>query len=30
MREEFEHNGLSVIVAVRECLEEAKKKRRSG
>jgi indolepyruvate ferredoxin oxidoreductase, alpha subunit len=28
MREEFEHRGLSVIVAVRECLEEAKKKRR--
>jgi indolepyruvate ferredoxin oxidoreductase alpha subunit len=30
MREEFAHHGLSVIVAVRECLEEAKKKRRSG
>jgi indolepyruvate ferredoxin oxidoreductase, alpha subunit len=30
MREEFEHRGLSVIVAVRECLEEAKKKRRRG
>jgi indolepyruvate ferredoxin oxidoreductase alpha subunit len=30
MREEFAHDGLSVIVAVRECLEEAKKKRRSG
>jgi indolepyruvate ferredoxin oxidoreductase alpha subunit len=30
MREEFEHTGLSVIVAVRECLEEARKKRRSG
>jgi indolepyruvate ferredoxin oxidoreductase alpha subunit len=30
MREELAHNGLSVIVAVRECLEEAKKKRRSG
>ena len=29
MREEFEHRGLSVIVAVRECLEEARKKRRS-
>jgi indolepyruvate ferredoxin oxidoreductase alpha subunit len=30
MREEFEKTGLSVIVAVRECLEEARKKRRSG
>ncbi len=30
MREEFEHHGLSVIVAVRECLEESKKKRRRG
>ena len=30
MKEEFAHNGLSVIVAVRECLEEAKKKRKSG
>jgi len=30
IKEEIEHRGLSVIVAVRECLEEAKKKRRSG
>ncbi len=30
MRQEFEHHGLSVIVAVRECLEEAKKRRRRG
>jgi indolepyruvate ferredoxin oxidoreductase alpha subunit len=30
IREEISHPGLSVIVAVRECLEEAKKKRRSG
>ncbi len=30
MKEEFAHNGLSVIVAVRECLEVAKKKRRGG
>jgi len=29
MKEEFAHNGLSVIVAVRECLEEAKKKKGS-
>jgi len=30
IKEEIDHPGLSVIVAVRECLEEAKKKRRSG
>jgi indolepyruvate ferredoxin oxidoreductase alpha subunit len=30
MKEEFAHHGLSVIVAVRECVEEARKKRRSG
>jgi indolepyruvate ferredoxin oxidoreductase alpha subunit len=30
IREEIEHRGLSVIVAARECLEEAKKKRRRG
>jgi indolepyruvate ferredoxin oxidoreductase alpha subunit len=30
MKEEFAHSGLSVIVAVRECLEEAKKKKRGG
>jgi indolepyruvate ferredoxin oxidoreductase alpha subunit len=30
MRQEFDHRGLSVIVAVRECLEESKKKRRRG
>ncbi|OGD09291.1 MAG: indolepyruvate ferredoxin oxidoreductase [Candidatus Aminicenantes bacterium RBG_13_62_12] len=30
IREEISHRGLSVIVAVRECLEEAKKRRRSG
>jgi indolepyruvate ferredoxin oxidoreductase alpha subunit len=30
MKEEFDYDGLSVIVAVRECLEEARKKRRSG
>jgi indolepyruvate ferredoxin oxidoreductase alpha subunit len=30
IKEEIDHHGLSVIVAVRECLEEAKKKRRSG
>jgi indolepyruvate ferredoxin oxidoreductase alpha subunit len=30
IKEEIAHPGLSVIVAVRECLEEAKKKRRSG
>jgi indolepyruvate ferredoxin oxidoreductase alpha subunit len=29
-REEIAHPGLSVIVAVRECLEEAKKKNKSG
>ncbi len=30
IKEEIEHPGLSAIVAVRECLEEAKKKRRRG
>ncbi|MBP1767152.1 MAG: Indolepyruvate ferredoxin oxidoreductase, partial [Candidatus Aminicenantes bacterium] len=30
IREEISHHGLSVIVAVRECLEEAKKRKRSG
>jgi len=30
IKEEIEHRGLSVIVAARECLEEAKKKRRRG
>ena len=30
IREEISHPGLSVIVAVRECLEEAKKRKRSG
>jgi indolepyruvate ferredoxin oxidoreductase, alpha subunit len=30
MRQEFEHHGLSVIVAVRECLEESKNRRRRG
>jgi indolepyruvate ferredoxin oxidoreductase alpha subunit len=30
LKEEIDHHGLSVVVAVRECLEEAKKKRRSG
>jgi indolepyruvate ferredoxin oxidoreductase alpha subunit len=30
IREEIEHRGLSVVVAARECLEEAKKKRRKG
>jgi len=30
IKEEIDHPGLSVIVAVRECLEEARKKRRSG
>jgi len=30
MKEEFAHRGLSVIVAARECLEEAKKRKRSG
>jgi indolepyruvate ferredoxin oxidoreductase, alpha subunit len=30
IKEEIAHPGLSVIIAVRECLEEAKKKRRSG
>ena len=30
IREEIDHPGLSVIVAVRECLEESKKRRRSG
>jgi indolepyruvate ferredoxin oxidoreductase alpha subunit len=30
IKEEIGHRGLSVIVAVRECLEEAKKRRRSG
>ncbi len=29
IREELEHKGLSVIVAVRECLEESRKKKRS-
>ena len=29
-REEIAHPGLSVIIAVRECLEEAKKKNKSG
>ena len=30
IKEEIDHHGLSVIVAVRECLEEAKKRRRGG
>jgi len=30
IRAEIDHPGLSVIVAVRECLEESKKRRRSG
>jgi indolepyruvate ferredoxin oxidoreductase alpha subunit len=30
IKEEIDHHGLSVIVAVRECLEEAKKRRKSG
>ncbi len=30
IKEEIDHRGLSVIVAVRECLEEAKKKRKRG
>jgi indolepyruvate ferredoxin oxidoreductase alpha subunit len=30
IKEEIDHRGLSVIIAVRECLEEAKKKRRRG
>jgi indolepyruvate ferredoxin oxidoreductase alpha subunit len=30
IREEIDHAGLSVIVAVRECLEETKKKRKGG
>jgi len=30
IKEEIDHRGLSVIVAVRECLEEAKKRKRSG
>jgi indolepyruvate ferredoxin oxidoreductase alpha subunit len=30
MKEEFEHRGLSVVVAVRECIEETKKRKRSG
>jgi len=30
IKEEIDHPGLSVIVPVRECLEEAKKKKRSG
>jgi indolepyruvate ferredoxin oxidoreductase alpha subunit len=29
IKDEFNHNGLSVIVAVRECLVEARKKKRS-
>jgi indolepyruvate ferredoxin oxidoreductase alpha subunit len=29
MKEELDHNGLSVIVAVRECLVEARKRKRS-
>ena len=29
IKEEIDHNGISVIVAVRECLVEARKKRRS-
>ncbi|HVP57199.1 MAG TPA: thiamine pyrophosphate-dependent enzyme [bacterium] len=28
MREEFDHRGLSVIVAVRECIQEARKRKR--
>jgi indolepyruvate ferredoxin oxidoreductase alpha subunit len=28
IREELEHHGLSVIVAVRECIQESRKKRR--
>jgi indolepyruvate ferredoxin oxidoreductase alpha subunit len=30
LKKEIDYRGLSVVVAVRECLEEAKKKRRSG
>jgi indolepyruvate ferredoxin oxidoreductase alpha subunit len=29
MREEFEHNGVSVIVAARECIQETRKRRRT-
>jgi indolepyruvate ferredoxin oxidoreductase alpha subunit len=29
MKEEFEYRGLSVIVAARECIQEARKRRRS-
>ena len=29
MREEFEHHGISVIVAVRPCIQEARKRKRS-
>ena len=28
-REEIEHRGLSVVVAVRECLQDTRKKKRS-
>jgi indolepyruvate ferredoxin oxidoreductase alpha subunit len=30
IKEELEHSGLSVIVAVRECIQEARKRKRNG
>jgi len=30
MKEEIEHNGLSVIISLRECIQEAKKKNKKG
>jgi indolepyruvate ferredoxin oxidoreductase alpha subunit len=30
MQEEFEHRGISVIIAARECIQEARKRRRTG
>jgi indolepyruvate ferredoxin oxidoreductase alpha subunit len=30
IRRELEHKGLSVIIAVRTCLEEARKKKKEG
>jgi indolepyruvate ferredoxin oxidoreductase alpha subunit len=29
-QEEIAHNGISVVVAVRECLEETKRKNKAG
>jgi indolepyruvate ferredoxin oxidoreductase alpha subunit len=30
IRQELEHKGLSVVIAARECIQEARKRRRSA